>query len=83
MSCADGDFQQTGASIAVNGTCLTVVYFDETSARFDVMAETLTKTNLGQLKAGDTVNIERSLRAGDEVRAQHKCHVHNVQKHTE
>lgn len=56
-----------GASVAVNGTCLTVVAATEGDVRFDVVAETLAATNLGDLGVGDQVNVERSFRVGDEV----------------
>ena len=58
---------ETGASIAVNGCCLTVVAFDQGSATFDVMKETLRVTNLGALEEGGKVNIERAARFGDEI----------------
>ena len=58
---------QTGASVAHNGCCLTVTKTDGRTARFDLMAETLDKTNLGRLKAGDLVNLERAARFGDEI----------------
>ena len=58
---------QTGASVAHNGCCLTVTETDDRTARFDLMAETLDKTNLGRLKAGDLVNLERAARFGDEI----------------
>ena len=58
---------QTGASVAHNGCCLTVTETDSRTARFDLMAETLDKTNLGRLKAGDLVNLERAARFGDEI----------------
>ena len=58
---------QTGASIAHNGCCLTVTAFDGPLVSFDLMAETLAKTNLGCLKPGDSVNIERAARFGDEI----------------
>ena len=58
-----------GASIAVNGTCLTVVEFDvkKSTASFDMIAETLRATNLGELKVSDTVNYERSTKFGEEI----------------
>lgn len=60
---------QAGASIAVNGVCLTVAEApDPAKGRelmFDVVAETLEKTNLGLLKPGDSVNAERAMRLGD------------------
>ena len=52
-----------GASISVNGVCLTVVDFDKDSFQVDVMAESLDRSNLGALKIGDHVNLERALQA--------------------
>jgi len=62
---ADG--LELGASVAVNGACLTVASIDGTSATFDVVAETVGRTALGQLQAGDGVNVERSLRMGGAI----------------
>ena len=56
-----------GDSIAVNGVCLTVTSFNERQFSADVMAETLAKTNLGSLKPGDKVNLERALALGDRL----------------
>lgn len=56
-----------GASIAVNGCCLTVVHFSEDTVSFDVIDETLRLTNLSDLSVGGTVNLERSLKVGDEI----------------
>jgi riboflavin synthase len=56
-----------GASVAVNGVCLTVTERDKDTCRFDAMAETLDRTTLGTLAAGDRVNLERPVRAGDEL----------------
>ncbi|TID29576.1 hypothetical protein CANINC_001850 [Pichia inconspicua] len=53
-----------GDSIAVNGTCLTVTEFDRDSFKVGISQETLKKTNLGSLKAGDKVNLERAI-SGD------------------
>jgi len=53
-----------GASMAVNGVCLTVTNFDSSSFSVDVMPETLKRTNLGLLYAGDGVNLERALPLG-------------------
>ena len=53
-----------GDSIAVNGTCLTIVALDERSQNFQVGPETVRRTNLGSLDVGDSVNIETSLRVG-------------------
>ncbi|QMT31270.1 riboflavin synthase subunit alpha [Alysiella filiformis] len=58
---------QVGASIAHNGCCLTITEFDGNHVAFDLMAETLAKTNLGSLKIGDKVNLERAARFGDEI----------------
>lgn len=56
-----------GASVAVNGCCLTAATVDGATVRFDLIRETLTTTNLGDLRPGSLVNVERSLRVGDEV----------------
>lgn len=50
-----------GASIAVNGVCLTVVTHDADTFTVDVMAETLDRSSLGGLSAGDAVNLERAM----------------------
>ncbi len=52
-----------GASIAVNGCCLTVVEFDDHTWQADAVPETLDRTNIGQLAPGDRVNLERPLAA--------------------
>jgi riboflavin synthase len=52
-----------GASIAVNGVCLTVVEHDSGQFTVDVMAETLDRSSLGGLRAGDRVNLERAMAA--------------------
>lgn len=51
-----------GSSIAVNGVCLTVVEINDDRFRVDVGPETLRRTTLGELIAGDRVNVERPLR---------------------
>ncbi|MBR9727904.1 riboflavin synthase subunit alpha [Shewanella intestini] len=56
-----------GASVANNGVCLTVTQMRDNIVLFDVMEETLTVSNLGDLVAGDWVNIERSLKYGTEI----------------
>jgi riboflavin synthase len=56
-----------GASIALNGCCLTVVAIEGDSLSFQAGEETLSRTNLGELMAGSRVNLERSLRVGDEI----------------
>ena len=57
-----------GASVAVNGTCLTATQIDLAASQvhFDVSDLTLSLTTLGSLKTGDTVNIERSAKVGAE-----------------
>ena len=54
-----------GDSIAVNGTCLTVAAIDGDALMFDVLGETFDKTNLGEKKPGDLVNLEQALALGD------------------
>jgi riboflavin synthase len=56
-----------GESIAVNGVCLTVVDHRESTFALDVSPETLRATNLGELQAGDGVNLERSLCLNDRI----------------
>ena len=55
---------ELGASININGACLTVTSFDKSSFSVDLMPETLKRTNLGLLKVGDGVNLERALALG-------------------
>ena len=52
-------------SLAINGTCLTVTAKSGKGVTFDVASETLQRTNLGELKKGVRVNIERAIRAGE------------------
>lgn len=54
-------------SVAHNGVCLTVVEIKGDTYRVTAVAETLAKTNLGDLRGGDAVNIERALRVGDRL----------------
>ena len=56
-----------GESIAVNGACLTVESFDAASFSAYASAETLARTNLGGLRKGDEVNLERALKMGDSL----------------
>tara|TARA_R110002072_G_scaffold172728_5_gene327069 strand:+ start:12538 stop:13155 length:618 start_codon:yes stop_codon:yes gene_type:complete len=60
---------QKGASIAINGTCLTVTDYDieKGTANFDAIEETLRLSNLGLLAIGDPVNFERAAKFGDEI----------------
>ncbi|MCC5872127.1 MAG: riboflavin synthase subunit alpha [Gammaproteobacteria bacterium] len=56
-----------GASVAINGTCLTVARQTPAAVGFDVIAETLEHTNLGRLEVGQQVNVERSATFADEI----------------
>ena len=56
-----------GASISVNGVCLTSKDNGSKSLKFDVIEETISKTNLKNITKGDTVNLERSLKASTEI----------------
>ena len=58
---------QVGASIAVNGCCLTVVELDDWSWQADVSNETFSRSNLGSLKVGDDVNLERPMALGERL----------------
>ena len=58
---------QTGDSLAVNGVCLTASAVEDRGIRADVMRETLARSALGSLRAGDAVNLELPLRAGDRL----------------
>lgn len=58
---------ETGASVANNGCCLTVTKIEGTQISFDLVKETLRLTNLGELKVGSEVNIERAAKYGDEI----------------
>jgi len=56
-----------GASVSVNGVCLTSKDGGNKSLRFDVIQETLDRTNLGHIAKGDMVNLERSIKASSEI----------------
>lgn len=56
-----------GASVAINGTCLTVTHQKGATLCFDAMQETLGLTTLNELKSGDEINFERAARIGDEI----------------
>ncbi|MFO0838791.1 MAG: riboflavin synthase [Phycisphaerae bacterium] len=66
-----------GASVAVNGVCLTVAVIHRTVCEFDAVPETLSRTNLGRLRVGQRLNLERSLRASAPIDG------HFVQGHVE
>lgn len=61
------DGLKIGASVAINGTCLTVTKIENNQVWFDAMEETLRKTNIAEIKLGDGVNVERSAKMGDEI----------------
>ena len=68
-----------GASVAVDGVCLTAVKQENDVVFFDVISETLSKTTLGSLKKDSKVHIERSLKLGDELGGHLVSgHVHGV-----
>ena len=56
-----------GASVSVNGVCLTVKDTNPEILRFDLVEETIKRTNFQKINAGDNVNLERSLKMGDEI----------------
>src|SRR5262249_31592129 len=62
-----GASSAVGASVAVNGCCLTVVIGDESTVRAHAVPETMARTTLGGLRVGDRVNLERPLRADDRL----------------
>ena len=61
------DGLEVGASISIDGVCQTVVSIEGHRVSFDAIRETLDRTTLGALQAGDHVAVERSARVGDEV----------------
>jgi len=56
-----------GDSVCINGACLTVTKLSKGEAEFEMVAETIRRTNLGGVRHGDSVNIERSMRVGDRL----------------
>ncbi len=56
-----------GDSVAINGVCLTAINISKDVAEFEMIGETIKKTNLGSLESGDKVNIERSLKVGERL----------------
>ena len=63
----DASGLQRGASVAINGACLTATDIVARRVAFDVIPETLIRTTLGALEPGHRVNVERSLKMGDEL----------------
>src|SRR3954464_4145092 len=61
------DHAKIGDSIAINGCCLTLVAISGDRLSFQAGAETLSRTNLPELKPGEFVNLEQSLRAGEPI----------------
>ncbi|MGB6463892.1 MAG: riboflavin synthase [Nitrosotalea sp.] len=58
---------RVGDSVAINGVCLTAIHIAKGMVKFEMVGETIKKTNLGSLESGDRVNIERSLKMGDRL----------------
>ena len=58
---------KVGDSVAINGVCLTAVNISKGITEFEMIGETIKKTNLGSLEPGDQVNIERSLKVGERL----------------
>jgi riboflavin synthase len=56
-----------GDSVCINGACLTVTKISRSVAEFEMVAETIRRTNLGKVKPRDKVNIERSMKVGDRL----------------
>nr|VFJ64558.1 MAG: riboflavin synthase alpha chain [Candidatus Kentron sp. DK] len=67
MPAGQRDGLESGGSVAHNGCCLTITAVAGDEVSFDLMHETLRVTNLGKLTVGDSVNIERAARFGDEI----------------
>ena len=61
------DDLEIGASVAIDGVCMTVVSSIDGNVQFEAIPETLERTTMGLFKQGSRVNIERSLRMGDEL----------------
>ena len=61
-----GDELSLGDSVAINGCCLTVASLDD-KVRFDILAQTLKVTSLGDLQEGEKVNLERALAIGERL----------------
>jgi len=61
------DDLEVGASISVNGACLTVVKRDDKEFTVDVSSETMAVTNLGKLSAGSPVNLERAMKLNERI----------------
>ena len=70
-----------GASVSVNGVCLTVKDENPEILRFDLVEETIKRTNFQNIKIGDNVNLERSVKMGDEIGGHLVSgHIHGISK---
>ena len=70
-----------GASVSVDGVCLTVKDENPEILRFDLVEETIKRTNFQNIKTGDNVNLERSLKMGDEIGGHPVSgHIHGISK---
>ena len=70
-----------GASVSVNGVCLTVKDENPEILRFDLVEETIKRTNFQKIKIGDNVNLERSMKMGDEIGGHLVSgHIHGISK---
>jgi len=67
IACPDTQNLAIGASVAIDGVCLTATSIEGKIVSFDIIPETMERTTLGERVVDDQVNIERSLRYGDEV----------------
>lgn len=67
IKCPDTQDLAIGASVAIDGVCLTATSIKGELVTFDIIPETMERTTLGERIVDDVVNIERSLRYGDEV----------------
>jgi riboflavin synthase len=62
-----GQGLKKGDSVCINGACLTATKLSKGEAEFEMVSETIRRTNLGQTRPGEMVNVERSLRIGDRL----------------
>ena len=70
-----------GASVSVNGVCLTIKDNNPDILRFDLVGETIKRTNFEMIESGDNVNLERSLKMGDEIGGHLVSgHIHGISK---
>lgn len=70
-----------GASVSVNGVCLTIKDNNPDILRFDLVEETIKRTNFEMIESGDNVNLERSLKMGDEIGGHLiSGHIHGISK---